>query len=88
MRWSLSLVRPLDLVVAVRRGRPLALRDGPAVVAVARFRGIVTRETIDLMSIAVVNGDITAGKAFDLMRQMADRDRCLRLPGSAADFLR
>lgn len=54
----------------------------------ARFRGIVTRETTDLMSLAVVNGDIAAREAFDLLRQMADQDRALRLPGAAADLLR
>jgi hypothetical protein len=54
----------------------------------ARFRGITTRETIDLMSIAVVNGDLQTREGFDLMRQMVDCGRHLRLPGSAEDFLR
>lgn len=54
----------------------------------ARHRGITTRETIDLMSTAVVNGDIQADKAFDLMIQMADQGRALRLPASSADYLR
>ena len=32
------------------------------------------RETIDLMSIAVADGDLSARDEFDLMQQMADRD--------------
>ena len=54
----------------------------------ARFQGITTRETIDLVNLAVVNGDIDAHDAFNLMRQMADRGRHLRLPDSAADLQR
>lgn len=54
----------------------------------ARFQGVATRETIDLVRIAVAYGDIAGRKAFDLMRQMADRGRHLRLPSSAADLLR
>lgn len=45
----------------------------------ARFQRITTRETIDLMSIAVVNGDISSEEGFDLMNRMADRGRGLRL---------
>jgi predicted nucleic acid-binding protein len=52
----------------------------------AKFQGITTRETIDLMSMAVVNGDIGAQDAFSLMTLMADRDRGLRLPKTASDF--
>lgn len=54
----------------------------------AGFRGITSRETIDLMTIAVVNGDIPAEKAFDLMVQMDNEGRYLRLPASAAELLR
>ncbi len=54
----------------------------------ARFQGITTRETIDLMSVAVVNGDITAHDGFDLMVKMADSGRHLRLPYSAEDLRR
>ncbi len=54
----------------------------------ARFRGITTRETIDLVSIAIVNGHVGTQEGFSLMRQMADQDRHLRLPASAADLLR
>ncbi|WP_291414592.1 hypothetical protein [Actinophytocola sp.] len=52
----------------------------------ARAQQITTRETIDLVGIAVVDGDIEAGEAFTLMRQMADQGRRLRLPGSVADL--
>ena len=54
----------------------------------ARSRGITTRETMDLVSIAVVDGHIGMQGAFTLMRQMIDQGRRLRLPGSAADLLR
>ncbi len=54
----------------------------------ARFQDIVTLETMDLMSTAVVNGDVRVEEAFDLMQQMADQGRLLRLPGSAADLVR
>ena len=46
----------------------------------ARFQNITTRETIDIMSIAVADGDISAPDAFGLMNRMADSDRYLRLP--------
>jgi hypothetical protein len=54
----------------------------------AKFQGITTRETIDIMSIAVTDGDISARDAFDLMQRMADSDRYLRLPKSAEEFRR
>jgi len=54
----------------------------------ARFQEITTRETIDLVSMAVSNGDITSQEAYALMCKMADLGRYLRLPGSAADLLR
>jgi hypothetical protein len=51
----------------------------------ARLQGITTRETIDLVSIAVVNGYIETQEGFNLMRQMGDQGRCLRLAcGSSA----
>ena len=61
--------------------------DGEAL-RYAKFQNIITRETIDIMSIAVANGDINAGDAFDLMQQMADCDRSLRLPKSAEELRR
>lgn len=51
-----------------------------------RMRHIVTRETIDLMCMAVADGDLSADKAYELMRQMADQDRNLRLPDSPRAF--
>jgi hypothetical protein len=54
----------------------------------ARFQGITTRETIDLVSMAVINGDIRTRGGFDLMQRMADEGRNLRLPDSAAELLR
>ena len=54
----------------------------------ARFQGITTRETIDLINIAVVNGDIAARDGFDLLMKMADSGRFLRLPSSVEDLRR
>ena len=61
--------------------------DGDAV-RYAKFQGITTRETIDLMNMAVADGDISARDAFNLMRAMADSDRYLRLPKSAEELRR
>jgi len=54
----------------------------------ARFQSITTYETIDLMSMAVANGDITEQQAFDLMARMGNEGRSLRLPRSASDLRR
>jgi hypothetical protein len=64
------------------------ISDDQEALRYARFQGITTRETIDLVNIAVANGDINARDGFNLMRQMADQGRCLRLPVSAADLQR
>lgn len=64
------------------------ISDDQEALRYARFQGITTRETIDLLGIAVANGDITAIKAFSLMQAMADEGRALRLPGSAAELQR
>jgi hypothetical protein len=54
----------------------------------ARLQGITTRETIDLVNTAVVTGEIAARDGFDLMQQMANQGRHLRLPNTAADLRR
>ncbi len=54
----------------------------------ARFQNITTRETIDIVKIAVADGDISVPDAFGLMNQMADSDRYLRLPKSAEELRR
>ncbi|MGH3788249.1 MAG: hypothetical protein ACRDRG_17265 [Pseudonocardiaceae bacterium] len=48
----------------------------------ARAQGITTRDTADLVSIAVGNGDIDAQDGLILLRQMADLGRKLRVPDS------
>ena len=58
------------------------ISDDQEAVRYARFQHITTRETIDLMTIAVINGDIAAQQAYDLMLTMADKGRSLRLPSS------
>jgi predicted nucleic acid-binding protein len=64
------------------------ISDDKEALRYARHQGITTRETIDLLNIAVVNGDIAARDAYDLMVAMADSGRCLRLPSSAEDLRR
>ncbi len=64
------------------------ISDDQEAVRYARFQGIPTRETVDLMSVAAVDGEITAQEGFDLMLKMIDQGRHLRLPASAADLLR
>ena len=61
--------------------------DGEAM-RYARFQGITTYETIDLLSTAVANRDVTAQQAFEVMVQMSDKGRSLRLPRSASDLTR
>ena len=64
------------------------ISDDRESVRYARRRGIATRETIDLVSMATVDGMIRPHEGFDLMHQMTSRGRCLRLPGSPTDLLR
>jgi hypothetical protein len=61
--------------------------DGEAI-RYAEFQHITTRETIDIVAIAVADGEISADEAFGLMEQMADADRYLRLPKSAEELRR
>jgi hypothetical protein len=62
------------------------LSDDQESVRYARRQGITSRETIDLIKIAVSNAGITPRDGFNLMNQMADHDRHLRLPGSPDDL--
>lgn len=64
------------------------ISDDKEALRYARYQGITTRETIDLVNLAAVNGDIAARDGFALMRQMANQGRYLRLPDTAADLLR
>jgi len=54
----------------------------------ARFQGITTRETIDLLATAVVDGELAEQAAYALMQRMADEGRALRLPKSPNEFRR
>lgn len=64
------------------------ISDDRDAVRFARMKGITTRETIDLMPIAVTNGDITSSDAYDLMHAMVANGRHPRLPTSLPEFLR
>jgi hypothetical protein len=64
-------------------------RDPDALgVAEFAFQRITTRETIDLMCMAVADEGIGAAEALSLMNQMADRDRYLRLLKSVEELRR
>jgi len=52
----------------------------------ARFQHITTRETLDLVSTAVVNGDLQARDGMALMNAMAEAGRSLRMPASERDL--
>ncbi len=54
----------------------------------ARFQGITTYETIDLLSMAVADGDVTDKQAYEVMLHMSEKGRSLRLPRSASDLRR
>lgn len=54
----------------------------------ARFQGITTYETIDLLSMAVADGDVTDKHAYEVMVRMSEEGRSLRLPRSASDLRR
>lgn len=52
----------------------------------ARKQGITTLETIDIVKHIVAEGDLTTNAAWDLMQEMANRARVLRLPRSLSDL--
>lgn len=64
------------------------ITDDQEALRYAKGQGLVTRETIDLMSIAVETGEISARAAFALMNGMRERNRHPRMPGSPDDFTR
>ncbi len=64
------------------------ISDDQEAVRYAGFQGITTYETIDLVKMAVADGDVGAKAAFDLMNRMADNGRSLRLPSSVSDLTR
>ncbi|MFY1633580.1 hypothetical protein ACN27F_09900 [Solwaraspora sp. WMMB335] len=64
------------------------ISDDQEALRFARFRGITTRETIDLVAVAVINGDLLTREGFELMQAMSQQERYLRLPTSAADLTR
>lgn len=64
------------------------ITDDKEALRYARFQGITTRETVDLVSMAVTDGHIAANDAFRLMQSMTRQGRHLRLPASAAALMR
>ncbi|MDT2009830.1 hypothetical protein FXW78_50015 [Rhodococcus opacus] len=54
----------------------------------ARGQQITTRETIEIVSIAVVEGSLSSEDGFELMHAMKSKGRSLRLPVNAAELMR
>jgi len=54
----------------------------------AKRQGIPAYETIDLMAMAVNDGDVVDGAAFELMERMASCGRSLRMPVGPTSFRR
>lgn len=54
----------------------------------ARFGGLTTLETIDVVRNLVADGDLSQSAAHQLLSGMADAGRALRLPSSPADLAR
>lgn len=54
----------------------------------AKRQGISSYETIDIVSMAVNDGDIGAAAAFALMEQMTSQGRSVRMPAGQAAFRR
>jgi hypothetical protein len=54
----------------------------------ARFRGITTRETLDLVSMAVLDGALAMREGFELLQKMSQKGRALRMPATPADLTR
>jgi predicted nucleic acid-binding protein len=52
----------------------------------AKFQGITTRRTADLMSEAIQCAYLTQQSAYEIMQKMIDADRGLWLPPSASDL--
>ncbi|MFI5959772.1 hypothetical protein [Cryptosporangium sp. NPDC051539] len=64
------------------------ISDDREAIRYARYQGITTRETVDLVAEAVVGGLLTAKQGISLCRRMAEAGRALRLPVSEADLYR
>lgn len=64
------------------------ISDDRDAVAYARHQRILTYETVDLMSMAVANGDVTANDGLALLTRMRAEGRALRVPRSATELAR
>jgi hypothetical protein len=52
----------------------------------AKFQGITTKRTADLVSEAVQHGCLTRASGYQLLEKMLEADRWLWLPSSANDL--
>lgn len=62
------------------------ITDDRAAADYARRKGITTRDTYDLMSEGVADGEISQRDGYDLLVQMRDLGRKVRVPGHVADL--
>ena len=64
------------------------ITDDREAIHYAKRQGIPTYETIELMAMAVNDGDIDEAAAFALMEQMMSSGRSVRMPAGRAAFRR
>lgn len=60
--------------------------DDTDAVRYAKQQGLITRETIDIVASVIQDGDLTPEAGFDIMQEMFDQDRHLRMPGGPRDL--
>jgi len=54
----------------------------------ARFQRLITRDTADVVGLAVENGEIGASSGLGLLQEMAEGGRSVRIPRSSQDLRR
>jgi hypothetical protein len=64
------------------------ISDDQEALRYARFQGFPTRDTADLVGMAVENGDASRERGFELLQEMSSQGRHLRLPLSAEELVR
>lgn len=60
--------------------------DDTDAVRYAKQQGLITRETIDIVSAVIQDGDLNIQQGWDLMHAMLDEDRALRMPARPQDL--
>lgn len=60
--------------------------DGKEAIRFGKRQGLIVRETIDVVSAVIHDGDLTPQAGFDLLRAMAEADRVVRIPERPTDL--